>query len=64
MTVWANLKNAPFHVKTAAATFWPTFGNFGLLFILESGHTGCDALIDPLTLISEISSPIQSQTMH
>ena len=26
-------------VKTSVPTFWATFGKFGLLFILLSGHT-------------------------
>ena len=38
---WAILKNIPFQVKTALATFWANFGKFGLLFISASGHAGC-----------------------
>ena len=31
-----------FEVKTAVVTFWATFENIGLLFILTSGHTAHD----------------------
>ena len=32
-------ENTTFHVKTAVAAFWPTFGKFGPLVISASGHT-------------------------
>ena len=33
-------ENPHSYVKTALATFWPTFGKIGLLFTPTSGHTG------------------------
>ena len=37
---WAVLKNVPFQIKTALATFWQLLEKFGLHFISASGHTG------------------------
>ena len=39
MTFWATSKTF-FYVKTTVSTFVAAFGNFGLLFIPTSGHTG------------------------
>ena len=36
---WAILKTITFHLKTALATFWATFGKIGLLVILTPGYT-------------------------
>ena len=40
----ANFKNDIIKIKSAASTFWATFGKNGLLFIPTSGHTAVATL--------------------
>ena len=40
MTFWAILENWTFQLKTSVDSFWATIGEFWLLLISTSGHTG------------------------
>ena len=49
--LWGYCNKHLFEVKTATVTYWATFENIELLFILTSGHTG-------------VPGPISSYILH